>query len=518
MDPSSPSTNPVTSSDQDAIQHPRSPNNESHQGLVEQAPMEVVTTTAPARRPLSYPESPPLRTRPPLPVLFRLLPVSRNPPQNNVSDGEMSDMSANSPSPIRPDNLPFYPTPLNVYRRSASPESREPSLEPEERENAIQTTNNETPAPLPPETPFTQMMDTPGPIAHAQTPQPYRDHGAVTQVRGRSEPPAERSQQIEIIQRPPSPPSIKTETRDVPIHAPVTTASPDPADSQLIEMETSPAAASTPGPLSTLAPSPNQTLVPTRRMTRGFVAAAAAATSEAAPRRSVLQPGAPIQASITTWIITNDRSWVLPAPRLGVSLAQIVPADVEAPAWMKFTRAPIVWDGKTDAGEYGLPALSVDPDRSGGGNGWPGGKSGRNLVLIGAAAAKVAVNGRLVNSSRNESADGGSASTSLQASTPPLEGLHLLMDYRADEKPSYSYALITRFAILGSPFKSLSLGEIYIMLEAKFPWFARDDSKWRDSIRYNLSSNCWFVKTKRALHQPGVGNLWMVDEESTGGT
>lgn len=147
-----------------------------------------------------------------------------------------------------------------------------------------------------------------------------------------------------------------------------------------------------------------------------------------------------------------------------------------------------------------------------------GGKSGRNLVLIGAAAAKVAVNGRLVTPTCGESVDADLGRTSPEdSSNPPLEGLHLLMDFRADEKPSYSYALITRFAILGSPFKSLSLGEIYTMLEAKFPWFSRDDSKWRDSIRYNLSSNNWFVKTKRALHQPGVGNLWMVDEESTGG-
>jgi hypothetical protein len=133
-----------------------------------------------------------------------------------------------------------------------------------------------------------------------------------------------------------------------------------------------------------------------------------------------------------------------------------------------------------------------------------GGKSGKKLVLIGAAAAKASVNGKLPGRASSDDDD-------------PLEGLHLLMDYKSDEKPSYSYALMTRFAILGSPYKSLSLAEIYIMLEAKFPWFAREDNKWRDSIRYNLSSNNWFVKTKRALHQPGVGNLWTVDEESPGG-
>lgn len=122
-------------------------------------------------------------------------------------------------------------------------------------------------------------------------------------------------------------------------------------------------------------------------------------------------------------------------------------------------------------------------------------------MTIGAAAAKASVNGRLPAIERPETYD----------------GLHLLMDFGVDEKPTYSYALITRFAILGSPHKSLSLGEIYLMLEAKFPWFLKEEGKWKDSIRYNLSSNNWFVKTKRALHQPGIGSLWMVDEASPGG-
>lgn len=132
-----------------------------------------------------------------------------------------------------------------------------------------------------------------------------------------------------------------------------------------------------------------------------------------------------------------------------------------------------------------------------------GGKSGKKLVTIGAAAIKKSVNGKLLGASGQKD--------------DTFDGLHLLMDFDPDQKPSYSYALITRFAILGSPYKSLSLGEIYMMLEAKFPYFAKDESKWRDSIRYNLSSNNWFVKTKRALHQPGIGNLWKVDEESPGG-
>jgi Forkhead domain len=132
-----------------------------------------------------------------------------------------------------------------------------------------------------------------------------------------------------------------------------------------------------------------------------------------------------------------------------------------------------------------------------------GGKSGKKLVTIGAAALKKSVNGKLPESSSQKD--------------ETFDGLHLLMDFDPDQRPTYSYALMTRFAILGSPYKSLSLGEIYMMLEAKFPYFAKDESKWRDSIRYNLSSNNWFIKTKRALHQPGIGNLWRVDEESLGG-
>lgn len=186
-----------------------------------------------------------------------------------------------------------------------------------------------------------------------------------------------------------------------------------------------------------------------------------------------------VKASVETWITTADTDWTLAPPQLEVSLAQILPSDFTPLPWMHLTRHPIAWDGVTDAG----------------------GKSGRKIVIIGAAASKVSVNGRLPDRNDAETLH---------------EGLHLLKDCGVDQKPTYSYALITRMAILGSPFKALSLAEIYTMLEAKYPWYTKDD-KWRDSIRYNLSSNNWFMKTKRALHQPGLGNLWQVDEKSVGG-
>jgi hypothetical protein len=136
------------------------------------------------------------------------------------------------------------------------------------------------------------------------------------------------------------------ESPDITMSPPVPPA-PPPADSQLVAMETSVASMSQQSPV--LPPNTN----PARRTTRGSLAAAAAAATgpEEPPKRATPEPGAPVQASSTTWIITQDQTWLLPPPRLGVSLAQIVPPDVEVPNWMKCTRAPIVWDGKTDAGE-----------------------------------------------------------------------------------------------------------------------------------------------------------------------
>lgn len=445
--------------------------------------MEMATTPRGRR---GYPESPPLRTFPPSPR-YRLVPVS-----DNMS--EMSE-STNSPSPERPADLPrgFVPG-MNVYYSSSSSDSRDPSVEPQV---IMDDPSNETPAQMPPETPAVHYMDTPRDFTQIHTPAPILRSGTPT-MRHVSEPPPPPPPPL----HPPSatPANFKTESPDIVLLGP-----PTPSQNQ------TPQSSST-SPAALLQHQGHANHVSTRRTTRGSLAAAAAAatTPPAPPRAPTPEPGAPVQASITTRIITKDQTWLLPAPQLGVSLAQIVPADVDPPQWMKYTRAPIVWDGKTDAGKYHIMSRLLCSTLI-------GGKSGKNLVLIGAAAARASVNGRLVTPTRSQSIDADQSPTSPVTSSSALEGLHLLTDFKSDEKPTYSYALMTRFAILGSPYKSLSLAEIYTMIESKFPWFARDESKWRDSIRYNLSSNCWFVKTKRALHQPGVGNLWMVDEASTGG-
>ncbi|KAG8817347.1 Forkhead box protein F2 [Serendipita sp. 401] len=313
----------------------------------------------------------------------------------------------------------------------------------------------ETPAIAPPDTPMEHAVSTPRPLLLTT---------ASTPGRHTSEPPGAPRLQF-------------------PGHATRSSLSPSPEGkpySQLAQELAPPQTA------ESVASSFSRNAAAARRTTRGSLAAAAAAASVPEQvRQTSLQlettrkPGS-VRVSADAWLEPDDPNWIMPPPQLGVSLAQISPPGSTVLTWMRLTRHPIIWDGKTDAG----------------------GKSGRNLVLIGYAAGKVSVNGKLPAKGEED---------------PTSEGLHLLMDCDPDKKPSYSYSLITRFAILGSPYKSLSLSEIYMILEAKFPWFAKEEMKWRDSIRYNLSSNNWFVKMKRALHQPGVGNLWKVDEQSIGG-
>ncbi|KAG8834316.1 Forkhead box protein I2 [Serendipita sp. 399] len=306
----------------------------------------------------------------------------------------------------------------------------------------------ETPAAPPPDTPMEHAASTPRPMSA---------------MKRSSEPPGARSESPISVARPHHP-SIPVGT----------------SYSQLAHQLASPQSA------EWVTSSFSRNAAAARRTTRGSIAAAAAAAHGPEQTPQATQPLEPsrkpgsVRASMDAWLEPNDPNWTLPPPQLGVSLAQIAPPGSTVLTWMRLTRYPIIWDGKTDAG----------------------GKSGRNLVLIGYAAGKVSINGKLPARGEED---------------PTAEGLHLLQDCDPDKKPSYSYSLITRFAILGSPYKSLSLSEIYMILEAKFPWFAKEEMKWRDSIRYNLSSNNWFVKTKRALHQPGVGNLWTVDEQSIGG-
>lgn len=85
-------------------------------------------------------------------------------------------------------------------------------------------------------------------------------------------------------------------------------------------------------------------------------------------------------------------------------------------------------------------------------------------------------------------------------STAPLS-LDSLPSYPPDQKPPFSYPVLIRLAILGSPQKRLLLSQIYSAIEEKFPWYRDSAPKaWKVSVLtplYNrpvarhMSLLCW---------------------------
>ena len=75
----------------------------------------------------------------------------------------------------------------------------------------------------------------------------------------------------------------------------------------------------------------------------------------------------------------------------------------------------------------------------------------------------------------------------INENTPPNinEGLWCLFDYPKSVKPKYSYAFMARVAILGSPTRRLQLQDIYVMIEAKFPFYRNGNHvSWK--VRFQL--------------------------------
>ena len=62
---------------------------------------------------------------------------------------------------------------------------------------------------------------------------------------------------------------------------------------------------------------------------------------------------------------------------------------------------------------------------------------------------------------------------------PEELGLHLLSDGIPGEKPPYPYPTIVRCAILGSPRQRLTLSEIYLAMENRYPWFKTAGQGWK---------------------------------------
>ncbi|KAG9033581.1 hypothetical protein FRB95_014659 [Tulasnella sp. JGI-2019a] len=114
----------------------------------------------------------------------------------------------------------------------------------------------------------------------------------------------------------------------------------------------------------------------------------------------------------------------------------------------------------------------------------------------------------------------GSQSGSEQAPAGPTvddnrRGLAALADAPDNNTghPGYAIKVLAEFAIKGSPTGRMSLNEIYLAVEARYPIFKTEAAaNWRNSARHDISYDPRFINVPRgAGDNPGKGGLWMFD-------
>lgn len=78
----------------------------------------------------------------------------------------------------------------------------------------------------------------------------------------------------------------------------------------------------------------------------------------------------------------------------------------------------------------------------------------------------------------------------------------------ANEKPPLSYVALCAMAIRSSATGKMSLNEIYRFIISTFPYYKNTTSKWRNSLRHNLSFNDCFVKIVQGSENGNKRSLW----------
>lgn len=88
-------------------------------------------------------------------------------------------------------------------------------------------------------------------------------------------------------------------------------------------------------------------------------------------------------------------------------------------------------------------------------------------------------------------------------------------DNNVHMKPNLSYAAIIAEAIICSPERKLTLREIYLSINAKYPFYSLDKSGWQNSIRHNLSLNKAFYKLPKtnASSSTSKGSYWCISPQ-----